>query len=105
MHADRGGVQCTRGAVGNLDRDRFRPPRDFKYYKGNYLRSNGKSMWVSDLGRRCFAQVDGERRVELIPVGYNVFVVRDSDRIVMFDQDYNGEHNDVLIRSRARVAG
>ncbi|NML62899.1 hypothetical protein HHL21_17805 [Massilia sp. RP-1-19] len=81
------------------------PPRDFKYYKGNYRLSNGKYMWVSDLGRRYFAQVDGERRVELIPVGYNVFVVRDSDRIVMFDQDHNGEHNDVLIRSRARVAG
>ena len=86
--------------------ERYRlPPGDFKYYKGNYRLSNGKYMWVSDLGRRYFAQVDGERRVELIPVGYNVFVVRDSDRIVMFDQQYGGEHNDVLIRSRARVAG
>ena len=86
--------------------ERYRlTPQDFKYYKGNYQLSNGKTMWVSDLGRRYFAQVDGERRVELIPVGYNVFVVRDSDRIVMFDQQYGGEHNDVLIRSRARVAG
>lgn len=86
--------------------ERYRlTPQDFKYYKGNYRLSNGKNMWVSDLGRRYFAQVDGEAKVELIPVGYNVFVVRDGNRIVMFDQEYGGEHNDVLIRSRSTLVG
>lgn len=86
--------------------ERYRlTPQDFKYYKGSYRLSNGKKMWVSDLGRRYFAQVDGEPRVELVPVGYNVFVVRDGNRLVIFDQDDDGEHNDVLIRSRTTLAG
>lgn len=86
--------------------ERYRVSReDFKYYKGNYQLSNGKQMWISDFGRHFYAEVDGEPRVELIPVGYNVFVVRESDRVLLFDEMYNGELNDVVIRARTPAGG
>jgi hypothetical protein len=76
---------------------------DYSYYKGTYELSNGKYLVVSNRGKRFFAEIDGERRAELIPVGRNVFVARDADMIMMFDEVYNGQLNDVVIRPRRQV--
>lgn len=73
------------------------------YYKGVYELSNGKYMRVSNRGKRLFAEIDGERRAELIPVGRNVFVAPNADTIMMFDEVYNGRLNDVVIRPRRQV--
>ena len=73
------------------------------YYKGVYELSNGKYMRVSNFGKRLFAQVDGERRAELIPVGRNVFIAPGADTIMMFDEVYNGRLTDVVIRPRRTV--
>ena len=75
----------------------------FSYYKGTYELSNGKYMVVSNRGKRFFADIDGERRAELIPVGRKVFIARDADMIMMFDEVYNGQMNDVVIRPRRQV--
>lgn len=75
----------------------------FNYYKGTYELSNGKYMVVSNRGGRVFAEIDGERRAELIPVGRNVFVARDADMIMMFDEVHDGRLNDVVIRPRRQV--
>ena len=99
-------AQATTSIQVPAPSERFRVTReDFKYYKGNYRLSNGRHMWISDFGRHFYAEVDGEPRVELYPVGYNVFVVRDSDRVLMFDQMYQGEINDVVIRARTASTG
>lgn len=76
---------------------------DYSYYKGTYELSNGKYMVVTNRGKRFFADIDGERRAELIPVGRNVFIARDADMIMMFDEVYNGQLNDVVIRPRRQV--
>ena len=73
------------------------------YYKGTYELSNGKYMRVSNRGKRLFAEIDGERRAELIPVGRNVFIAPNADTIMMFDEVYNGRLNDVVIRPRRQV--
>lgn len=75
----------------------------FSYYKGTYELSNGKYMVVTNRGRRFFAEIDGQRRAEIVPVGRNVFIARDADMIMMFDEVYNGRMNDVVIRPRREV--
>lgn len=75
----------------------------FADYKGTYELSNGKYMVVSNRGRRFYAEIDGERRAELIPVGRNVFIGRDADMIMMFDEVFNGQRTDVVIRPRRQV--
>ncbi|MCC6070008.1 hypothetical protein ACFSQU_03640 [Massilia sp. GCM10020059] len=75
----------------------------FNYYKGTYELSNGKYMRVSNRGKRFFAEIDGERRAELIPVGRNVFIAPGADMIMLFDEVYNGRMNDVVIRPRRQV--
>lgn len=75
----------------------------FADYKGTYELSNGKYMVVSNRGRRFYVEIDGERRAELIPVGRNVFIGRDADMIMMFDEVFNGRRSDVVIRPRRQV--
>lgn len=79
--------------------------QDFDDYKGPYLLSNGKGMEVLNRSRRFYAEIDGEPRVELIPVGYNVFITRETDMMFMFNEYYNGRVNDVIIRPRRAQIG
>lgn len=91
--------------VPGVPMERYRMNAEgFSYYKGTYELSNGKYMVVSNRGKRFFAEIDGERRAELIPVGRNVFIARDADMIMMFDEVYNGQLNDVVIRPRRQVS-
>lgn len=90
-------VTGTPGARYKVDRE------EFADYKGSYLLSNGKAMAVTSRGKRFYAEIDGERRAELIPVGPKVFVAPESDVIMMFDEVYNGRRNDVVIRPRRQV--
>ena len=77
---------------------------DFKHYKGSYVLSNGKTLTMVNRGRTIYAEVDGKRH-ELVPVGYNVFVARNADMMLMFDEFYQGRSNDVLIKPRGTSLG
>ena len=76
---------------------------DVDYYKGVYELSNGKYMRVSARGKRLFAEIDGERRAELIPVGRNVFIAPGAETIMMFDEVHEGRLNDVVIKPRRQI--
>ena len=98
------GTASTTVQVTGTPGERYKVDREeFADYKGSYLLSNGKAMAVTSRGKRFYAEIDGERRAELIPVGPKVFVAPDSDVIMMFDEVYNGRRNDVVIRPRRQV--
>ena len=83
----------------------YRPDRDeVDDVKGVYQLSNGKYMRVSMRGNRLVAEVDGERRSNLVAVGPKVFVAPTTDTVVAFDEPANGQMNDVVLRPR-RQAG
>lgn len=71
--------------------------------KGVYQLSNGKYMRVSMRGNRLVAEIDGERRTNLVPVGPKVFVAPGSDTVVAFDEPADGRMNDVVLRPRRQV--
>ena len=70
---------------------------------GVYELSNGKYMRVSMRGNRLVAEVDGERRADLVPVGRKVFVAPATDTVVAFDETADGGMNDVVMRPRRQV--
>lgn len=72
--------------------------------KGIYQLSNGKYMRVSSRGNRLVAEIDGERRANLVPVGHKVFIAPVTDTVVSFDEPADGRMNDVVLRPR-RQAG
>ena len=72
--------------------------------KGIYILSNGKSMRVSLQGNRLVAQIDGQRRAALVPVGHKVFVAAGMDSILSFDEKIGDSVTDVVMRPR-RDAG
>ena len=71
--------------------------------KGVYELSNGKYMRVSMRGNRLVAEVDGERRTDLVPVGRKVFVAPATDMVVAFDEPAGAAMNDVVLRPRRQV--
>ena len=71
--------------------------------KGVYQLSNGKYMRVSMRGNRLVAEIDGERRANLEPVGPKVFVAPATDMVVAFDEPADGRMNDVVLRPRRQV--
>lgn len=76
---------------------------DIREVKGTYALSNGKYLEVSGRGQRLYAEIDGEPRSELILVGRNVFIAPDADRIMVFEEDANGQVSDVVIRPRRQL--
>lgn len=76
---------------------------EFNEQKGTFLLSNGKAMTVLNRGRRFYAEIDGERRAELIPVGRDVYIARDRDMMILFNEEFNGRVHDVVIRPRRQV--
>lgn len=76
-----------------------------KDYKGTYLLSNGKTLSVVIRGKRAYAEVDKEPRIELVPSGTNTFIAKDSDMMYMFDQNYQGKKTDVIIKPRGMKLG
>lgn len=71
--------------------------------KGVYQLSNGKYMRVSMRGNRLVAQINGEPRVNLVPVGPKVFVAPSSDMVLAFDEPADGRMNDVVLRPRRHI--
>lgn len=76
---------------------------EFDEQKGTFLLSNGKTMTVSNRGRRFFAEIDGERRAELIPVGRDVYIAPERDAIILFNEEVRGRVHDVVIRPRRQI--
>ncbi|MGZ8288520.1 MAG: hypothetical protein ACXWVD_09260 [Telluria sp.] len=76
-----------------------------KDYKGTYLLSNGKTLSVIIRGKRVYAEMDKEPRIELMPSGKNSFVARDTDMMYMFDQTFEGKRTDVIIKPRSMKLG
>jgi hypothetical protein len=77
---------------------------EFNDQKGTFELSNGKRMVVLNRGRRFYAEIDGERRAELIPVGRDVYIARDRDMMILFNEEFNGRVHDVVIRPRRQVS-
>ena len=67
---------------------------------GLYQLSNGKYMRVAIRGNRLVAEIRGERRNKLVPVGHKDFIAPVSDMLVSFDETSNGRTNDVVLRPR-----
>jgi hypothetical protein len=83
---------------------RYRVPiEEFNDQKGTFELSNGKRMVVLNLGSRFYAEIDGERRAELIPVGRDVYIARDRDMMILFNEEANGRVHDVVIRPRRQI--
>lgn len=103
-HAQQAGASSTIEVPGaQLPPYRLSPYDFSENNKGTYELSNGKYMRVLNRGRRYYAEISGERRAELIPVGRNVFIARDRDMMVLFDEVSGGRRNDVVIRPRRQL--
>jgi len=73
----------------------FDEARDFQ---GQYFLENGKTLTVSRRGQRLFADVVGDKDVELVPVSQGVFVTKDGKSEVKFQQAANGNVFGVQLR-------
>lgn len=73
----------------------------FKDYSGRYLLSNGKGMSLTHENKRFYAQVDGESRLEIVPVAYNVFVAKGTGARLSFSQFHGNRTNDLVISEPA----
>ena len=61
---------------------------EFKDFSGRYVLSNGKTMRVWRERKALFAQVEGEPRLDIIPVAMNQFLVRATGARITFDLAY-----------------
>lgn len=71
---------------------------DFKDFSGRYLLSNGKQMRMWRDNKLLYAQVDGEPRLEIIPVAMNEFLVRATGARITFDVVYGNPTSNLAIR-------
>ncbi len=82
----------------NVPGQRIAPPAkiyrmwtdDFHPYKGAYALSNGKALYLSNVGRRMYAQVEGQRKHEIVATAPDVFVALDQRLDMHIALDGNG---------------
>lgn len=66
-------------------------------YSGRYLLSNGKGMSISIENHRLYAQVDGEARVEIVPVDHHQFIAKGTSTRLTFSQYHGNRTHDLVI--------
>ena len=99
------GEAATAVQISGVPLKRYRLDREAEEdVKGVYVLNNGKSMRVSVQGNRLVAEIDGERRAALVPVGHKVFIAPGIDSILSFDEKSGDSVTDVVLRPR-RNAG
>ena len=99
------GQAATAVQISGVPLERYRlDPEAEEDVKGLYILSNGKTMRVSLQGNRLFAQIEGERRAPLVPVGHKVFVAPGIDSILSFDEKIGDSVTDVVMRPRRQAS-
>lgn len=73
---------------------------EFRDVSGKYMLSNGEVLTVTSMRKRFFAQIEDNPGIEIVPLAHNVFVARNADMKLLFDEFANGRQNDVVITSR-----
>lgn len=73
-------------------------PGEFDDYAASYNLSNGQRIAFSQRGQRYFAQLDGERRTELLPRAPGVFTTLDGARM-----EFTSKGADLTIRNYERL--
>lgn len=99
------GQAATAVQITGVPLQRYRLDREAEEdVKGVYVLNNGKSMRVSIQGNRLVAEIDGERRAALVPVGHKVFVAPGIDSILSFDEKTGDSVTDVVVRPRRQAS-
>lgn len=73
---------------------------EFRDYSGKYMLSTGEVLTVTNMSKRFYAQIEDNPSIEIVPLGPNVFVARNADMRLLFNEFMNGRVNDVVITSR-----
>jgi len=73
------------------------PQYEFDDYNGSFALSNGKRLTVSHNSTRFFAQIDKNKRFEIVPTGHKTFAAKDSDFEVRYDEFRDNRVNDVVV--------
>jgi hypothetical protein len=79
---DAAGVMAVQTIAGSAYKLR---PAEFEGVQGSYGLSNGQTLRVWSAHRKLYADV-GQTTAELVPVASNVFVSRNEDIKLVFDQ-------------------
>ena len=96
-HSDASSVRIS-GAAG-----RVLAEEQFADFSGEYMLSNGKRLTVSSNNFHYYAQIDGERVIELVPTARNKeFIATKADMQINFDELRGGQSTDVVIRTGLR---
>ncbi len=78
-------------------------PEQFADFSGKYMLSNGKNLTVSSNNYHYYAQIDGQREVEIFPTARNKeFVAAKADMQINFDELRGDKTSDVVIRTGMR---
>ena len=72
-------------------------PEDFRAFKGTYILSNGKILYLSSMGRKMYAEVAGSGRSEIVAATANTFVALDRKMDLSFSPP-TGIVTDVKLR-------
>ncbi len=73
---------------------------DFAGLAGEYQLANGKKLTVSNNNTRYFAQVDGQREVEIVATSSKSFMSTNTDMELKFGVHSNGIASNVVVGSR-----
>lgn len=73
---------------------------DFASFSGQYQLADGKTLTVTSSNNRYFAQIEGQRQVEIVPTGSKSFVSTNTEMELKFGVLSNGIVSDVVVGSR-----
>ncbi|MEO8104565.1 MAG: hypothetical protein ABI790_18775 [Betaproteobacteria bacterium] len=74
----------------------------FREFRGEYTLENGARLRLSQHGRRFFAEVSGQPRVEVRAAAPDTFVALDGSTELVFRQHDNGVVSKVLVLQQAK---
>ncbi len=72
----------------------------FASFSGQYQLANGKTLTVRSNNTRYFAQIDGQRELEIVPTSNKSFMSTNTDIELRFDVQSNGMANEVVVAAR-----
>ncbi|MES2129134.1 MAG: hypothetical protein V4463_17850 [Pseudomonadota bacterium] len=81
------------------------PAADFDNVRGSYVLEDGRSLSICQSGRRLYAELDGQARIEIVATAASSFAARDGSLALHFAQHANGSVSGVQLRQAAPLAG
>jgi hypothetical protein len=76
---------------------------EFNVVKGQYDLSNGVTLTMQTTGRRMYAYLDGISKMEILAAAPNIFVAKNKQMKMTFEQAPNGNVSGVLVKYMAPV--